>query len=164
LGLNGGEIVTENSAVLQWVADQWPRARLAPEDDVGKTRLRMWLCFLGTELHKGVFNVLFDKKAPDAAKAYVIEKAKAPLGHLERHLASNAFLLGEAFSVADAYLVTLLNWTVVTPVDMTPYPALSEYGKRLRKRPSVARALQIESELYANELERHALAGHGSPA
>jgi glutathione S-transferase len=159
LRTDGGEIVTENAAVLQWVADRWPEARLAPEDAVGKTRLRMWLCFLGTELHKGVFNVLFDKKAPDVAKAYVIEKAKAPLRHLELHLASNAFLFGEAFSVADAYLVTLFLWTAVTPVDIAPYPALSAYGKRLSKRPSVARALQIESELYAKELERHALPG-----
>jgi glutathione S-transferase len=161
LRTDDGAILTENAAVLQWVAERWPEARLMPEDPMGKTRLRAWLCFLGTELHKGVFSVLFDKKAPDAAKAYVVEKAKAPLEHLEQHLRSNTFLLGDAFSVADAYLITILNWTLATPIDLGPYPALSEYAKRLRKRPSVARAIAIERELYAKELERHAHAAKG---
>jgi glutathione S-transferase len=153
-----GEIVTENAAVLQWVAERWPDARLAPDDAPGKTRLRMWLHFLGTEIHKGIFSVLLDKKAPEAAKAYVVEKARAPFAHLERHLASSQFLLGDQFSVADAYLVTLLNWTLATPVTLAAYPALSAYAKRLRARPSVARAIEIERPLYAQELARHAKA------
>jgi glutathione S-transferase len=149
-----GEIVTENAAVLQWIAERWPDAHLAPEDSAGKTRLRTWLHFLGSEIHKGVFNTLLDKKAPEAMKAYVVEKSKVAFLHLERHLASSTFLVGDRFSVADAYLVTMLNWTVVTPINLASYPALSEYAARLRKRPSVARAIEIERPLYAKELER----------
>lgn len=158
LRTDGGEVVTENAAVLQWIAERYPDARLAPTDAEGRTRLRTWLSFLGTELHKGVFSTFFDKKAPEVAKAYVIEKAKAPLAHLDKHLAKNAFLLGDAFSIADAYLVTILNWTVVAPVDLASYPALAAYGKRVRQRPAVAQAIALERELYAKELERHARA------
>jgi glutathione S-transferase len=153
-----GEVLTENAAVLQWVGEKWPDARLVPASTADRTRLRGWLSFLGTELHTGIFNPLLDRKAPAAGKAYAVEKSKAPLAHAERHLASNEHLVGGAFSVADAYLVTMLNWTAVTPIDLAAYPALTEYAKRLRQRPSVARAMAIERELYTKEIERHAKA------
>ncbi len=153
-----GATLTENAAILQWVAERYPEARLAPVDADGRTHLRAWLSFLGTELHKGVFNPFFDKKAPEAVKAYAISKAKAPLDHLERHLATHSFLVGDAFSVADAYLVTMLNWLTVAPIDLALYPAVAAYGKRLRKRPSVERSIAIERDLYVKEIERHARA------
>ncbi len=156
LRADDGEIVTENAAVLQWIAERWPAARLAPEDGAGKTRLRAWLSFLGSELHKGVFSTLLAKDAPEAAKAYAVERAKAPFEHLERHLATHEFLMGERFSVADGYLLTMLLWTAVTPIALPSYPALSEYLRRLRMRPSVARAFALERELYGKEMERHA--------
>jgi glutathione S-transferase len=110
-------------------------------------RLWQWLSFIGTELHKGVFTPLLDPKAPEGAKRYALELVDPRLQALERHLTGREFLL-EQFSVADGYLVVILGWTQVTPIDLTRWPAVAAYASRLRKRPSVAKALAEERALY----------------
>jgi glutathione S-transferase len=150
-----GEILTENAAILQYVAERAPAAALAPEGPLGRARLQQWLCFIGTELHKALFSPLLDRKAPEGAKAYALEKGASRLAELDRHLEGRAFLL-DRFTVADAYLATVLNWTVATPIKLDAYPAVATYLARMRARPSVARALAIEVPLYQQELARHA--------
>ncbi|NUP07135.1 MAG: glutathione S-transferase [Polyangiaceae bacterium] len=152
-----GDLLLENAAILQHVAERLPEAQLAPTDLLGRARLQQWLCFIGTELHKGLFTPLLDKKAPQDAKAYALSKADARLTWLDEKLAGREFLL-DRFSVADAYLFTILNWTFVTPVELKKFPAIFEYYTRLSKRPSIARAFAEERELYAKELARHAAA------
>ena len=115
--LDDGSLLSENAAVLQYVAARYPGANLGGRDDLERARLQQWLCFIGTELHKGIFAPLLDPKAPEAVKAYVLDKAHARLAHVDAHLAGRDFLL-DAFSVADAYLVTVVTWTMVTPIDM----------------------------------------------
>jgi glutathione S-transferase len=148
-----GELVTENAAILQYVADRFPGAELAPASGMERTRLHQWLCFIGTELHKGIYNALLDRKAPEVVKSYALEKSAARLELLAAHLADRAFLL-DRFSIADAYLVTVLTWSVVTPIDLAKYPSLAAYVARLRERPSVAKALSVEFPLYTKEQER----------
>jgi glutathione S-transferase len=148
-----GEVLTENAAILQYVADRFPAAQLAPAGGIERTRLQQWLCFIGTELHKATFGPLLDPRANDGAKAYALEKSGARLAVVDKHLLGRETLL-ERFSVADAYLVTVLNWTRATPIDLTAWPALTAYSARLRKRPSVARALGEEGTLYAAEHPR----------
>lgn len=157
LRTDDGELLTENAAILQYVADRFPLAHLAPESDLGRTRLQQWLCFIGTELHKPVFGPLLDKKAPEVVKAYALEKAPPRLDHLDRHLSNREFLL-DHFTVADAYLLAVLNWTAVTPIELPRWPALASFATRMRERPSVARAISEERRLYAAELARHARA------
>jgi glutathione S-transferase len=154
LRTDDGDIIAENAAILQYVAGQFPDAALAPTDGMARVRLQQWLCFIGTELHKVVFQALLDAKAPEGAKTYALEKAAARLDVLERHLTGREFLLDQ-FSVADAYLVTILNWTIVTPIDLAKWPAVAAYAARLRQRPSVKRALAEEGRLYAEEQARH---------
>jgi glutathione S-transferase len=154
LRTDGGEILTENAAILQHVAESLPAANLAPTDSKGRTRLQQWLCFIGTELHKALFVPLLDAKAPEGAKAYALEKGKSRLAYLEKHLTGREFLL-ERFSVADAYLFTVLNWCQATPVSLKEWPALSAYVARLRERPSIAKAFEEERVLYMAELARH---------
>ena len=149
-----GELLTENAAVLQYLADRFPEKRLAPTDLVGRTRLQQWLSFVGTELHKCVFAPLFDRSAPEGAKAHALSKAKPRFDLLEAHLQSRQFLL-EDFSVADAYLVTVLNWVQATPLQLSNWPAVSSYHLRLCARPSVARSLAVELPLYLAEQKRH---------
>ena len=149
LRTDAGEVLTENAAILQYLST----GHLAPPDASARTQLQAWLCFIGTELHKGLFAPLLDAKAPEAAKAYALEKGASRLAYVERHLAGRELLL-DAFSVADAYLFAVLNWTAVTPIDMAQYPALRSYHGRLRERPSCARAFQEERALYAEELAR----------
>ena len=148
-----GELLTENTAVLQYVAKLFPSARLAPDGAMARARLREWLGFIGTELHKAAFVPLLDPKAPDEVKAYAREKIALRMARLEKHLAGREFLLDE-FSIADAYLVTVLNWTLATGVSLAQWPAVQEYHQRLLKRPSVARAFAEELALWQAEQAR----------
>jgi glutathione S-transferase len=141
--------------VLQHVANAHPEAGLAPTDVRGRERLQQWLCFIGTELHKLVFAPLLDASAPAGAREYALSKVAVRFDLLSRHLEGRDFLL-ERFSVADAYLVTVLSWAVATPIELGSWPVLAAYVARLRKRPSVAKALAIELPLYQAELARHA--------
>src|SRR5262249_54550564 len=100
-----GELLTENAAVLQYVARQFPEAKLGPLQGLQYVRLQQWLCFIGTELHKGIFAPLLDRQAPEAVKTYTLGKVSSRLGYLASHLAGREYLL-DRFSVADAYLVT----------------------------------------------------------
>jgi glutathione S-transferase len=150
-----GVVLTENAAILQYVADRHPAAALAPAGGLERTRLQQWLCFIGTELHKGLYSPLLDSKAPEGAKAYALEKGASRLAMLEAHLTGREFLL-DHFSVADAYLVTVLGWSIVTPIDLKKYPAISAYVTKLHQRPSVARALTEERQLYMAERARQA--------
>jgi glutathione S-transferase len=163
LELDDGRLVTENAAVLQYLARRFPDARLSPLDEDGVTELQRWLCFIGTELHKAMFMPLLAKSAGPDAKSYALALSESRLGYLNQHLSGREFLL-ERFSVADAYLFTILNWTQATPVALEPWPALSGYLSRLRKRPAVARAYAEELELYRLETPRAASEPSGTAA
>ena len=103
LRTDDGQLLTENAAILQYVADRSPQSGLAPTDAIGRTRLHQWLCFIGTELHKALFVPLLDKKSPAEMKAYVLAKNLSRLNYLNAHLTGREFLL-DGFTVADAYL------------------------------------------------------------
>ena len=148
-----GDVVTENQAVLQYVADRYPAAGLAPASGRERARLQQWLCFIGTELHKGVFIPLVDPTSTEGAKEYARQKAPARFAVLDKHLKGRDYLL-DRFSVADAYLVTVLNWTVPNKVDLSPYPAVQAYFGRMHKHPSVAKAFAEERALYEAEVAR----------
>ncbi|NTX64205.1 glutathione S-transferase N-terminal domain-containing protein [Myxococcus sp. CA051A] len=149
-----GDILSENAAILQHVAERWPEARLAPTERKERERLQQWLCFIGTELHKAVFTPLLDPAAPEGAKAYALGKATSRLDLLEKHLSGREFLLQE-FSVADAYLFAVLGWCVATPVDLKKWPALVSYVSSLRERPSIAQAFREERTLYSEYQARN---------
>ena len=120
-----------------------------------RSRLHQWLCFIGTELHKALFVPLLDKTAPPEAKAYALAKNLSRLDYLENYLKGREFLL-DHFSVADAYLVTIINWTMATPpIELAKWPTVKAYYERLRARPSIAKAIAEEFELYKAELARH---------
>jgi glutathione S-transferase len=155
LRTDDGQLLTENAAILQYVADRRPQSGLAPTDPTERTRLHQWLCFIGTELHKALFVPLLDKKLPAEMKAYVLDKNLSRLTYLDKYLTGREFLL-DHFTIADAYLATILNWTQVIPaIEMSQYPALVAYLGRLRQRASVARALGEEALLWKAEIARH---------
>lgn len=150
-----GAMLTENAAILQYVAEKFPNSELGAKPGLERTRLQQWLCFIGTELHKSLFTPLLDRKSPPEVKAYTLEKNLSRLEHLNKHLEGREFLL-DHFSVADAYLTTVLNWSQATPmIDFSKYPAVTAYLERMRKRPSVAKALGEEVKLFQAEMARH---------
>jgi glutathione S-transferase len=155
LRTDDGIVLTENAAILQYVADHFPNAGIAAGPGMARSKLHQWLCFIGTELHKGLFVPLLDKKAAPEVKSYVLEKNLSRLDYLESYLKDREYLL-DHFSVADAYLVTVINWTMATPpVELVKWPAVKAYYERLRARPSIAKAIGEEFELYKAELARH---------
>ena len=148
-------VLTENAAILQYVADRFPRASIGTGPGMERSKLHQWLCFIGTELHKGLFVPVLDKKAGPEVKSYVLEKNLSRLDYLENYLKGREYLL-DHFSVADAYLVTVINWTMATPpIELAKWPVVKAYYERLRTRPSIARAIAEEFELYKAELARH---------
>jgi glutathione S-transferase len=149
-----GEVLTENSAILQYIADRFQPGGLAPHGRMERSRLHQWLSFISTELHKVLFTPLFDAKMPEQVKARALEKGDTRLARLDAHLRDREFLLDD-FSVADAYLFTVLNWNLATPVDLRRWPVTKSYYERLKQRPSIARALKEEHALYAAEQARH---------
>jgi glutathione S-transferase len=153
LELPNGERLSENAAILQYVARTHAEAELAPTDPLGIARLQQWLCFIGTELHKALFSPLLSKRAGSDARSYALGLAESRLSWVARHLEDREFLL-DRFTVADGYLFTILNWSQATPVDLKPWPALLDYQARLRKRPHVERAFKEELALYRLEQAR----------
>jgi glutathione S-transferase len=152
------ELLTENPVVLQYVADRHPASGLAPRpDDPERYRLQQWLNFITSELHKLVFIPLLDRQSPEGAKEFARSKIERRFAFLDRHLQGREFLLG-GFTVADAYLVTVLNWTRAVGIDLHHWPAVDNYFHRLKERPSVARALAEEFALYKEEQARQAAA------
>lgn len=147
LALASGEVLTENAAVLQYIAELFPAARLLPGDGLGRARVRQWLSFIGTELHKAVFLPLLAREAPDSVRAHALAQAQARFTWLAEQLGGREFLMAE-FSVADAYLATVLTWSSVTPVQLERWPSLVAYLQRLQARPTIARAISEELALY----------------
>jgi glutathione S-transferase len=156
LRLDDGTVLTENSAILQYIADQYPQAELAPpaSDRVGRAKLRQWLSFIGAELHKGLMTPLLGDKTPPEVKAWTVGRYASRLAYLDAKLKGREFLL-DRFTVADGYLATVLNWTRATPeIDLSAYPNVKAYLERMRARPSVAAALATEIPLFHAEVAR----------
>jgi glutathione S-transferase len=151
------ELITENPVVLQYVADHCPGSGLAPSHGPERYRLQLWLNFITSELHKLVFNPLLSHKSNDGARAFAREQIGPRFGYLNSHLDGRDYLL-DSFTVADAYLVTVLNWTKPTGIDLTQWPALLAYFGRMHQRPSVAQAFAEEMALYREEQARTAAA------
>ena len=155
LRTDDGLILTENAAILQYVADRFPSAHIASDSALERTRLHQWLCFIGTELHKALFVPLLDRKASAEVKSYTLAKSLSRLAYLDNYLEGREFLL-DHFSVADAYLATVLNWSMATPmINFDDYPNVKAYLARMRQRPTIARAMAEELELYKAEMARH---------
>jgi len=153
LELDDGTVITENTAVLQYLAALSSTAALAPSEPKQRAELHQWLGFIATELHKAIFVTLLDSKASEEVKAYARDKVDLRMRALERHLRGRDYLL-DKFSIADAYLTTILNWASATHVDLTQWPSVAAYQARMMQRPSIRRALSEEFAMYKEELAR----------
>lgn len=142
-----GVVLTENAAVLQYIADTFPEARLAPQGGLERYRLQQWLSFVGAELHKAVFAPLFGRGSNDGARDYARHLAEERFAYLDAHLAGRDYLL-DRFSVADCYLAVVLNWARFLEFDLSRWPNIAAYRDRLAARPAVARAFEEEMGLY----------------
>ena len=143
LQLEDGQHLTEGVAIVQYLADQKPEAGLAPKNGtLERYRLQEWLNYVATELHKG-FSPLFRKPTPEA-KAQIIEGLEKKFAFLAERFEKNAFLMGERFTVADAYLFTILTWAKGQAIELARWPALKAWFDKVAARPAVKDALQAE--------------------
>jgi len=146
LELDNGERLTEVAAVLQYIADQAPQSGLAPPlGSFERYRLQEWLNYIATEVHKSFW--AFFHPGCESEKPNQRERLVNRFDWVEKRLGDKPFLMGEAFTVADAYLVTLLNWLRPAGFDIAQWPRLKAYRTRLRERPSVRAALDAEGLL-----------------
>lgn len=149
LTLGDGQTLTENAAVLSYLADLAPDRGLKPDPgSPAHYELTRWLSFVGNEIHKKVLYPIFAGSAPELVKEYARSCAPRPLGVLADHLKARDTLLGESFSIADAYLFWGLMLMPHAGIPLDAYPALRAYFKRHVARPSVAAALAFEREQY----------------
>ena len=147
LELDDGTILTEGPAIVQYIADKVPEKKLAPANgSLERYKMQSWLNFVSSEMHKG-FSPLFNPAMPEEGKKIARERLHARLEHLEKHMTSHDYLMGKMFSLPDAYLFTVLRWTVPTKVDLAPFPQLQAFMKRMEARPAVKAAMQAEGLL-----------------
>lgn len=144
LELVDGEVLTEGAAILQYLADSKPDAGLAPaHGTLARSRLHEALSYVSSELHKSytpLFNPATPEEVREERKAYLVKRYSL----LDQVLADQPFLLGEDFSVADAYLFTVTQWADYVSLDLSDFQALDAFQARVRSRPAVQAALQAE--------------------
>jgi glutathione S-transferase len=144
LELDDGQVLTEGPAIVQYLADRKPEAGLAPPNGtLARYRLQEWLNFISTELHKQ-FSPLFAPNTPDATKDAQRERLAGRFDWLSKQLEGKDYLLGKDFSVADAYLFTVLSWGRHVGIDLARWPTLKGYVERVAARPAVQEALKAE--------------------
>lgn len=144
LELDDGEVLTENTAVLPYIADLNPSAKLAPPAGTRERfRLQEWLGYLNSELHKN-FSTLFNPSAPEATKQVAKENIVRRTAFIENKLGGKSFLMGETFSVADAYLYVILSWRQKLGVDLSQFPKVTALYERIHARPAVQSARKAE--------------------
>jgi len=147
LELDNGERLTEGPAIVQYLADQKPDAGLAPKNGtMERYRLQEWLNFLTSEVHKQ-FSPLFRPNTPEDYKTIAKENLGKRFDWLDQQLKGKDYLTGKQFTVADAYLFVLTNWTKPTNIDLSRWPNVQAFQKRVAARPKVKEAMQAEGLL-----------------
>ena len=147
LVLDDGAQLSEGPAIVQYIADLAPAAQLAPPNgSMARYRLQEWLGFVNSELHKAMAP-MFDPSTTDSVKTSIRARLAKRFDWVSEQLADRPYTLGERFSVADAYLFTILNWTKWIAMDLAKWPVLSAYQARVSARPAVRAAMQVEGLL-----------------
>lgn len=142
--LDDGQVLTEDQVILQYLADQRPASGLAPPPgSMERYRLMEWLAFLATEVHKS-FGPLWNPDSPEAARQGAIALLSRRLGYLAGHLNDREWLFGGDFTIADAYLFTLLGWCNYHKIDLSQWPVLAGHSARVSARPAVQQAMKAE--------------------
>lgn len=144
LELDDGQLLSEGAAILQYVADLRPDAGLAPAaGGMARYRLQEWLSFINSELHRfcaALYNGACAGPVEDGLRRTVASR----LARVASRLAGQDWLMGERFSVADAYLFTVLAWCPHLGIDLSPWPVLRDFVARAMRRPAVLEALRAE--------------------
>lgn len=144
LELEYDQVLTEDAVILQYLAElKSDVSLLPPAGSMERWRVLEWLNFISSELHKGL-GTLFNPAVTPEWKQAVLDRVSLRLGFVNQALQGNAFLCGRHFTIADAYLFTIVNWTGFMKIDLAPWPDLAAYQVRMAERPSVQQAMREE--------------------
>jgi glutathione S-transferase len=144
LQLDDGDRLTEGPAIVQYIADQKPESGLAPKaGTMARYHTQEWLNYVTSELHK-VFAPLFRPNTPEDYVKITKEMLDARFGYLDKHLAGRQYLMGESFTVPDAYCFVVTGWTKYKEIDLGRWPNLKAYMDRVGARPKVQEAMKAE--------------------
>jgi glutathione S-transferase len=147
LEFDNGDRLTEGPVIVQYLADQKPASGLAPAaGSMDRYRVQEWLNFVTSELHK-TFGPIFRPTTPDAYKALSKENLGKRFDWLGKQLAGRQYLMGDKFTIADAYLFTVLRWAQRIELDLGRWPNLKAYVDRVAARPKVQEAMKAEGLL-----------------
>jgi len=147
LRLDDGQVLTEGPAILQYLADQKPESKLAPKaGTLERYRLLEWLNFITSEVHKS-FSPLFNPAADAAVKQYTTQNLEKKFDWIDKQLTGKQYLTGDQFTIADAYLFVVANWSNFVGIDLGRWPALKAFQDRVAARPKVQEALAAEGLL-----------------
>jgi glutathione S-transferase len=148
LQLDNGEILTEGPAIVQYLADQKPASQLAPAPGtLNRYRLQEMLNYINSEIHKS-FSRLFNPSVTPAVREEAVAHLLKRYALIEQQLGSHKFLLGDHFTVADAYLFTVTSWADHVNVDLSPFPKLQAFQTAVSARPAVQEALRAEGLIH----------------
>ncbi len=147
LETDDGVLLTEGPAIVQYLADQVPEKNLAPAiGSIERYQVMSWLNFIGTEIHKN-YSPLFNPAGSDESKDNARSNLTKRYGHVERMLEGREYLVGNQFSVADGYLFVVTNWSGMLKIDLSAFPNLLAFQKRIAARPAVQQAMKAEGLL-----------------
>ncbi len=145
--LDNGETLTEGAAIVQYIADQYPAAGLLPAaGTLERARVQEWLNYIATEMHKAHVP-LFKADYPAQSKEIALANVKKAYDFVSNKLGEKPYLTGESFTVADAYLFTIVNWHNFIGLDLAPWPVLVAFQARVAARPAVQKAMREEGLL-----------------
>jgi len=144
LKLDDGQVLTEGVAIMQYIADRKPESNLVPRaGTLERYRVQEWLNYITSEVHKG-FSPLWNASADPKVKEYALANLEKKLDWTNSQLAGRKYLTGDTFTIADAYLYTVINWAFFLNIGLDKWPALKEYHARVAARPKVQEALEAE--------------------
>ena len=144
LALDDGSLLTEGPAILQYLADRKPDSGLAPANGtMPRYRLQEWLGYINSEIHK-TFSTFFIPTSSDAEKQAAGERLAQKFNWVQEQLQGKSFLMGETFTVADAYAYTVIGWTAFVGIDLGKWPGLKAYRERIGARAAVQAAHAAE--------------------
>lgn len=144
LKTDDGELITEAAVILQYLADKKPRSHLAPKSGtLERYRLLEWMNFTSSEIHK-TLGAFFNPAMTPEWKEALTNLFHRRLEYLAKHLHRRKYLMGDDFTIADAYMFTVLNWVNIHRIDISNWPEVKNYMKRVGDRESVREAMEVE--------------------
>ncbi len=144
LVLDDGQVLTEGPVVSQYLADRKPESGLVPANgSLERYRVQETLGYINSEIHK-TYSPLFNPKTSDEVRKDRLEYLHKRYALVDEWLDGKSYLVGDRFSIADAYLFTVTNWANPVKLDLSAYPNLLAFQARVAARPAVQAALKAE--------------------